>query len=605
MKNKVILSILTISALSINANAQINLDKVTVTAADRFATPLSNTTANVTIITSDEIEERGYTTLKDAISHISGVAFASNGGPGQPTSLYLRGFGSGNVQILLNGVPLKDPTDPSFNSAIANIMLSNVKRIEVVKGAQSGLWGADAVAGVINIVTKSNSNEIYIGYGKYSTKEAGVSYGGSCKNFSYSLSGNYYKTNGFSALLPRDAEADGYENKNIDFKTAYKINQNNKISFFYNYIDAKGDFDAIGNANSTAEKSKFKENLYGLEYNFNNGDIRVNAKASKNKIKRDLKGASTYGPWKSKAKGVVDRYTLDAKKNFGKHQISGGLEYDKYKSTTDFGFGESKDSFNDKAIWLGYGYSFDELLSAKTIVNATLRYDKFDKFDNKLTYRFGIKRYCKAVDGLHSGFNVYSAYKVPSLYQFANAIDKNSLKPESTKGFELTVGYKSLLNLTYFYNKTSDTIAYNSTLWKYYNISDKLTRKGIELSSKYDFESLPLSLGFNYTHLLNIKDNNGKEYLNIPKNSANLFVDYYPTDTISIGANIQYVGKRVGFGGSKLKSYTVANLHYNQTIRNNLTLNITIKNILNKKYEEVKGYSTSGRAIYAKLKYKF
>ena len=78
MKNKLLLSILTISALSINANAQINLDKVTVTAADRFATPLKNTTANVTIITSYEIKERGYTTLKDALSHISGITFSSN-----------------------------------------------------------------------------------------------------------------------------------------------------------------------------------------------------------------------------------------------------------------------------------------------------------------------------------------------------------------------------------------------------------------------------------------------------------------------------------------------------------------------------------------------
>ena len=605
MKYTIFLSALTIATLTTDVSSNINLETIKVTATDKFATTIANTTANVTVITSDDIEQKGYVSLKDALSHVSGIAFASNGGNGQSTSIYMRGFGSGNVQIMLDGVPLKDPTDPSFSSSIANLNLTNVERIEIVKGAQSGLWGADAVAGVINIVTKSAGKEVYVGYGKYSTKEAGFNFGQSVNNISFNLSGNFYKTDGFSALAPRDAEKDGYDHKDLNFKVGLKISENSKAKIFYNYIDTKADFDAVGNANSTAEKSKFKDNMYGVEYTFDNKDITINAKASKNDIKRDLKGASAYGPWKSKAKGVVDRYTLDAKKSFGKHQVSGGLEYNKYKSTTDFGFGESKDSFNDKAVWLGYGYSFDNLLSAKTIVNATLRYDKFDKFSNKLTYRFGVKRYCKAIDGLHSGFNVYSAYKVPSLYQFANAVAGSKLKPESTKGLEFTLGYKSLLNLTFFYNKTSDAITYNSTLWKYYNLSDKLTRKGLELSSRYDFEAVPLSVGFNYTHLLSIKDNSGKPYLNIPKDSASIFVDYNPTDTISVGANVQYVGKRAGFAGAKLKSYTVANLYYNQDITNNLSLNITAKNILNKKYEEVKGYSTAGRAISAKLKYKF
>ena len=601
MNKKILLSILAVTAL---ANANTNLQTITVTASDRFDTTLANTTANVTVITSKEIEENGYVTLKDALTHVASINFASNGGAGQSTSMYMRGFGSGNVQILLNGVPLKDPTDPSFNSSIANIMLSNVDRIEVIKGAQSGLWGADAVAGVINIVTKKTAKEAYIGYGKYKTKQAGFSFGQDLGKVAFSLSGNYYKTDGFSALEPRNAEADGYENKNLDFSTDFKINENNKVSIFYNYIDGKGDFDDVANANSTAEKSKFKQNTYGVKYSYEDNDLKLNLLASNNEIKRGLKGISIYGPWKSKTKGEVTRYTLTAQKSFDKHLVSGGLEYNKYKATTDFGFGESKDSFDDKAIWLGYGYRFDNLLNAKTIVNATLRYDKFDKFKNKLTYRLGVKRYCTAIDGLHSGFNIYSAYKVPSLYQFANK-SGSDLKPESTIGFEISAGYKELLNLTFFYDKTKDSIKYNNTTWKYYNLAYNETRKGIELSSKYNFEEIPLTIGFNYTHLLKVKDKNGNAYINIPKNSANLFVDYNPTNNITVGADVQYVGKRVGYGNVNLKSYTIANLHYNQEINDNLTLNITVKNLFDKKYEEVKNYSTSGRAIYAKIKYSF
>ncbi len=596
MSKRVLLSVLTVTAL---VNANINLETITISASDKFDTTLENTTANVTVVTSEDIEKNGYVNLKDALSHVAGVNFVSNGGEGASTSLYMRGFGSGNVQILLNGIPLKDPTDPSFNSSISNLSLFNVDRIEVIKGAQSGLWGADAVAGVINIVTKSNSQEVYAGYGKYKSKEFGFSFGKDLGKVVFSLSGNYYKTDGFSAYTPRDDEADGYENKNLDFKTDFKINESNKVGVFYNYIDTKADFDAIGNANSTEEKSKFKQNLFGAKYSYRGKDLKVNLAVSKNEIKRDLKGASSYGPWESKAKGEVTRYTLDAQQSFGKHTVSGGLEYNKYKSTTDFGFGTTKDSFDDKAIWLGYGTTLDNFVAAKTVLNGTIRYDKFDKFKNKLTYRLGVKRYCIALEGLHSGFNIYSAYKVPSLYQFANALD--TLNPEYTTGAEFTLGYKDLISATLFYNKTKDSITYNSISWKYYNLDSTIIRKGIELNSRYDFEEIPLTVGLNYTHLFNIK----RSYINIAKDSANFFVDYNPTESITVGAEVEYVGKRVGYGDVDLKSYTVANLHYNQEINDNLTLNITAKNIFDKNYEEIKGYSTSGRAIYAKIKYRF
>ena len=606
MKKRVLYSLSTLLLLTLNTNAQgvYKLKDITVTASDRFNTKVSDTTANVVVITGEDIEDRGYKSIEEVLSNVSGFSVSSNGGAGANSSVYLRGFGSGNVKFLLDGVPLSDPTDPSFSSSIPNVMISNVDRIEIVKGAQSGLWGADAVAGVVNIVTKSNGNYLYSEYGKYSSKKAGFGIGSSCKAGDFYISGDYYKTNGFSALLPRDAEADGYKNKRFNFRASLNIDKNSKVDIFHNNIDANGEYDSSSNANSTLEKFTFKEKLYGIGYNYSKNGFELNAKASRNDIKRDY--TSSFGI--SDFNGKSDRYSIDAKKILGKHMVSGGLEYNRYSSSTTY----SKDSYNNKAIWAGYGYSFDELLGAKTLFNATLRYDKFNNFKNKFTYRVGVKRDCKFLPGLHSGFNVYSAYKTPSLYQFANPMVGIELNPESTNGFEFTLGYKRVLNITYFYAKTKDTIAFDGGSWKYYNLDYNIKRKGIEVSSSYNFEKLPLSIRFNYTHIFDVEDKKGNKFYRVPKNSANLFVDYYPTDNITIGANIQYVGKRSDLAyinylptDVELKSYTLVNLNYRQTINKNLSFSVSAKNVLNKKYESVKGYSTAGREISARVEYKF
>ncbi len=588
-----------------------DLGTITIT-PDRVSEPLKNSTANVTVITDKEIQERGYQTLADALSRVSGFSLSGNGGPGQSRSLYLRGMKRGNVLIMIDGVPMKDPNDLSFSYPLEHILLDNVSRIEIVKGAQSGLWGSDAVAGVVNIITKSAVPGGHVslrgGYGSYDTESAGITLSASGEAGSFFLSGDHYRTGGFSALLPRNAEADGYTNNTLDFKGSLNISPDSRLGIFYHKISADFDYDAHNDPNDKSDGT-FSNDLMGLDYHYNDGKLSIDALFSVNTYSRQyndsLWGASTYD-------GTATRATLNAAYKIDRHQrLSGGVEYNRYEGSSTWNPVEA--SYDNRAIYGSYRYIWDDLLGARTIFNATLRYDNFSTFDNKATYRFGLKRQCNLLPGLFTAANLYSAYKAPSIYNASRPKPGTTLKPEYTRGYELTIGYKKLLSLTYFHNRITDEII-PAGGWPpvYTNDERSYTISGMEIGSQWSLETLPLTLSANYTHLFDTKDKVGKPLYQRPQNSVNLFLDYDLNPRIHLGADLQYVGKRMGqkwIGWTpvdvKLKSYTLVNLSYNHKIAKNLEFSLHLHNLFDRHYETVEGYSTEGRSIYGKVEYKF
>ena len=177
MSKNIPLSLLLVALLSsANASQSVELDTITVTSATKAKQSIKDVTSNVNVITSEEIEERHYTTVSEALSTVSGINFTSNGCLGQATSVFVRGFDSKRVLVLIDGVRYNDVT--GFGAPFADLMIQDIQQIEVVKGAQSGVWGADATAGVINIITKSAKQGLHgffnTEYGSYDTMKYGA-----------------------------------------------------------------------------------------------------------------------------------------------------------------------------------------------------------------------------------------------------------------------------------------------------------------------------------------------------------------------------------------------------------------------------------------------
>ncbi|MDY0051900.1 MAG: TonB-dependent receptor plug domain-containing protein, partial [Aliarcobacter sp.] len=137
-----------------------SLETIQVTSATKTTQSIKDVTSNVEVITKEEIEERHFTTVTEALNTLSGVSIISNGGLGGASTLNIRGTSNNRTLILIDGVKFKDHSSIS-GTDISTLMITDIERIEVIKGAQSGIWGADAAAGVINIITKSAKDGLH------------------------------------------------------------------------------------------------------------------------------------------------------------------------------------------------------------------------------------------------------------------------------------------------------------------------------------------------------------------------------------------------------------------------------------------------------------
>ena len=161
-------------ATNIYANDTIQLDEITVTSATKSAQSIKDVTSNVEVITKEEIEERNFSGVSEALNTISGINITSNGGVGQNDSIYIRGVDSKRILILVNGLRYNEPAGLS-GAPLAQLLIDDIEQIEVVKGAQSGIWGADASGGVVNIITRNAKKGFHgnalVEMGSFNTKK--------------------------------------------------------------------------------------------------------------------------------------------------------------------------------------------------------------------------------------------------------------------------------------------------------------------------------------------------------------------------------------------------------------------------------------------------
>ncbi len=591
-------------------SSQIRVAPIVVTAS-KSTQSLKSVTSNIDIITSQQIRERGFFTLPQVLSAVSGIQVLQNGGLGKSSSVKVRGFDSKAVLVLIDGVRYNDPTSVS-GANFSNILIDDIDRIEILKGAQSGVWGADASAGVINIITKraykdSTSVSIFGEYGSFNTKKYGLNSAFKRGGFDFSFDVVRLDSDGFSAKVPSgakvdDFEDDGYENTTSNIKLGYDITDKDRVEGFFNYTDAVNEYDgydkdAVAAANDALSKANIKEKLYGLKYKhiFTNADLKIYANRSK--FSREY--VSSYS---TNFDGSVDETGINSKIDYTSDGfVSFGVDYKRFEHENKI-----DKSYKNEGIFLTNSNEFDGLIDGAGVLTESLRYDKFDAFENKVTYKIGIKHIHKKIDGLWSSFNYATAYNVPTLYQLHDLyVGNEELNPQKTKGWDVTVNYKGVA-ITYFDNSVEDIIDYDFTTSKYANIAGESTLKGVELSYEGAMEDLAIIYSFNYTYL-QAKDKDDKRLPRRAKNSANFTLDYYGVDDAHIGILAHFLGKRekssFAVDQREYPSFTVVDLSADYKIDPKFSLYAKIDNLLDKRYQQISGYATSKRAFYLGFRY--
>jgi len=582
----------------------IQLEKVVVSAANTQQIE-DDVTEDVTVITAEEIQERGYKTLKDALASVPGISFTSNGGFGQTTSVYLRGMNSKNTLVLIDGIRYNDVTSPNGEAQFSQIVLDNVERIEVIKGPQSGIWGADASAGVINIITKSpQKKSISFAFkgGNYNTKQLNLTVADRIGAFDYFLALSQFDTNGFSAAEPGQSssdygtrgddlgfEKDPYRNTTYNVKFGYDISKHDRIEASLTAInaDVHYDFTTTDAPDGVYTTNTIKNRFYHTEYQRKDGQNQAKLFYNVSTFNR-----TQYGGYS----GHVKEFAFQDRFDYIKDAFAQiGVGYQGFHQGNSGGTYSGK-KYSNRYFFLS---NYNQLFNGKTILSESIRYDNYSSFDNKLTYKVGVKQYL--YQDLYLSGNYGTGYNVPTFFNLSINPD---LQPESTKGYDIALSFKGL-KVGYFNQKIDDLIDYNYSTWKYYNVNGTSKFEGIEASFTQSlFEEGQINLG--YTHLIKAK-NSTNDLHRRAKDMLNYSLSWYPTDEHTININGTYVGTRYDDPEKTVQTgkYNVTNLVLRHNFAKGYTGEIEIRNLFDRFYQEVDGYGTAGRSIYVGISAKY
>jgi len=617
---------------------EVTLGKVVVTAT-RVETPMEEIASSVTVISSEEIERKQKTHVMEILRGIPGLDVVRTGGAGKNTSVFIRGANSEHTLVMIDGVEVNDPISPGRSYDFAHLTVDNIEQIEVIRGPQSTLYGSDAIGGVVNIITKKGEGKpkffLSAEGGSFTTfREAtGISGGNKWVNYSFALS--RFDTEGISTASKRDGnyERDGYENTSLSAKLGFKPMDNLGIDFILRYMDAKTELDNFAGVGGDDPNYVQKSNQFlfktqvglslfdqvwsqklGLALNDHNRDI---------KNKKDSQHPFDY------EKGGYDGQLLkfDWQHHLQLHKTNAltfGLEYEREEGKSKYYWeslwGPGQSIFPKKTANIKGYYIQDEIkLWDRLFATLGIRIDDHSRFGSETAYRVAPAYLIKETDTKIKG-TFGTGFKAPTLYQlFASAtlwgpIGNKDLKPEKSKGWDFGVEqnfFKNRVTLgaTYFRNDFKDLIQFD---WGqgYINIA-KAKTEGVELfASAKPIDDLTLRINYTYTDTED--KTTGEALIRRPKNKIGFDINYHFLNNGNVNLGVIYVGKRDDLDFSispsrrvKLDQYTLVNLAVSYDITKNFQLFGRVENLLDKEYEEVKGFGTPGLSFFGGMKLSF
>lgn len=580
---------------------ELTLDPIVVSAS-KTEQSLKETTANIEVITSEELEEHHYTSIIEALNTLAGIDFTQSGGIGQQSSLYVRGFANKYTLVLIDGIRANDPTN--FEGALLDqITLSDIERIEVIKGAQSGIWGADAAAGVINIITKKAQPHHVTAYtevGSYGTKKFGAVLSHVMSKGDIKIGFDRLLTDGFSAAEPKKSaplygtryddlgwERDPYTSMTIHAKAGVNLTDNDRIELSRRNVSSTIAFDNTGVDNTTNTNS-FTQHFTKASYAHSDTRNTVQAYADRSDFEREY-----YGGYKGK---TDEAGLIDTLKYADSGTLVAGVSWQKFDVEAVAGSSIGK-NYIGRAVFASNTNLFN---NNSTILTETIRYDDYSIFGSKSTGKIGVKQ---NIGEASLSANYGTAYKVPNLddiyYPWGDS--NENLKPENIRSFDITGAYKNL-SLTYFYNTIKDMIAANDDYSQMINISGTSILQGYEAKIKQPIGDSFLVTGA-YTRI-HAAEASGKELARRPHDSVKASADWYPSNKLHLGLNSQYIGTRYDNAAQTVETgnYAVFGGVVNYAINKNIDLYTKFDNIFDRYYQTVDGYATAGRSLYAGLK---
>jgi vitamin B12 transporter len=574
-------------------------------------TPTRNLASSVTVITAEEMERDQRRTVSDALLNVPGVNVVQSGGPGGQTSIFIRGSNSNHVKVLIDGIEVSDPSTSNRAFDFGNLLTNDVERIEVLRGPQSGLYGADAIGGVVSITTKKGNGPLKatgtLEAGSLGTFNQFGNLSGSHGGFNYSVNVAHTRSTDIPVtperiLPPGQRSFDNvYDNQTYSTKLGYDFNQFLSVNWVARYTDGHTlftggavpdaqrstldveQFHTRGEAVVTLWDGRFK-NYFGVNYSDNKtASVSPIFGPSLNNGQRtaeDWRGVLSIMPGQTLVAGV-DHYSESAQSN-----------------NTNAGTGNT-------GAYLEWQGEF----ANRFFVVANIRNDWHDDFGSHTTYRIapafivpGTETKLKATYG--------TGFKPPSVFQLYASIPpfffgNPNLDPETSKGYDF--GFEQpLLNdrmrfgVTRYVNKIENGINSDTTFTTLINV-DSAEIRGYEAFALFNV-SPELTVRGDYTYT-SITATNDAAIVRRPPHKYSATVVWMPTPLWQFSANVVTTSAwldfdRVTFATVRQNGYTTVNLAANYQLNPQTKLFARIDNLFDEKYENPNGFLKPGFGVF-------
>jgi len=553
--------------------------------------------SSVEIISAEEIKKNSFNFVSEALQTSSGVYVSQTGSFGGTATVRIRGASSDQTLVLIDGVPISDPSSPGGGYDFSSLLTSNIDRIEILKGSQSTLWGSDAIGGVINIVTFENASipNIHLNteIGSFNTEKIGTDFNIANEHNSLFLSYDSYKSDGISKADKRDgnSEKDGIGSRSYLLKTNHNI-FNSEISSNINYRESDVDYDGYGFATGVTDSD---ENTKGRQLNWSlllrkaflddqlvNSILFGESEIDRKYYTNNILNFSAKG--ERKFIRYVGNYSLNDNNSF-----TFGFENEEVAT--------SGVDFDTRSIFLLY----ETLISKNFGFSLGLRGDDRNNLASQETPK--ITAFYNLNDEWRLRANWGEGFKLPTIFQstfFCCGAEKpnENLLPETSEGYEIGIDYKSNENfnkigVTFFDQDISNMIDFSFSIGGYENIK-KVYSKGIEVNFVSQLKD-NITISGNFAKL-DSENEFGSRLSRLPEEKGNLNIDFSLGLKNNFYISLFYNGDEVDPRG-EVSDWFRSDLNFSRNISDKAKIYFKVKNIFDEEYQDIYGYGTEERSF--------
>jgi vitamin B12 transporter len=585
--------------------------------SSRVEMPLRLLGTSVSTTDEQDIRARGVSNLADVLRFEPAISVSNSGGPGKSTSLRIRGENGFRTKVLMDGIDITDTSSPQAAPIFEHIASAGVERVEVLRGPQGLMYGADA-GGIVTITTRRPapgfSGSLGGEFGRYDTRQVAGHLAGGSEALDFSLAGTRFETDGFNTRSSDTTlrDTDGYDNTTVHASAGWNISETLRAELVGHSVQGENEFDACNTADTFAPTDDCSDDYQRRAWRAvlaHQGNTFSNRLAySRNASEREFyaEGEFTFG-----ADGELEKLEYIGSWNPADSlKLVYGL--DLINEAIDDG------SFDTDRDQDGVYLEYQGRLADQLYLTAGIRHDDNDDFGTHTTYRLSAA-YLVPMDAgeLKLKGSYGTGFRAPSLYEisynggpfaYPPAAGVN-LDAEESEGYDLGIGWFAsagwFVEAVYFDQRVENEIFFDLVAFSGYLQGDgDSSSSGVELLAEVPVGD-ELALTGNYTYN-DTEDADGQQRLRVPEQLANLGLSYRPlAGRLALHLYLRLSRNATDGPGAELNDYEVLNLSASYRVLDSLELYGRVENLADQDYVEVPGFNTAGAAAYAGLRYTF